>query len=392
MRMMTLAHPALAGWLLTAHAFGQTSQPGNPQSAPSGTGLANGNPQQEVVAAPEAGSGLIYGGEIDSKVQLDGRFNRTRSGYAELYAKSVGTAYVNLGSAFSFRAEATYERFRDQSATTAFNAQGLYLSQLYGTYTLGPVTAFAGKFHPRFSVGYDQVPGIYDTFANDYEQKERIGIGALMNVLPGYGRHILSGEVYYLDNSILSRSLLATPNPEDPAVLRPGRLRTRYGGAGNTGRPDSFDVTLDGSRIPGAEALRYHLGVSRQAVAQADERAETGVTAALSYAVKLTSRIVMTPFVEYAHFDNFGGAAGERRDYVIGAVEFDYRKYALSFTAAPRRVAARGVPTRVDMQYGTTLSYTIMPRLVVSAGYIRTRDAGQLENTFGTAVNYVLRF
>ena len=323
---------------------------------------------------------------------MDGRFNRTQSGYAEIYAKSVATAYVNLGSNVSFRAEGTYERFRNQNATTAFNSEGLYLSQPYGTCTLGPVTAYAGKLHPRFSVGYDQVPGIYDTFANDYEQKERIGVGALVSVLPAYGRHVLSAEAYYLDNCVLSRSLFSNPAPGDPTTARPGRLRTRFGRAGNTGRPDSFDVALDGSRIPGLEGLRYHLGVSRQAVRGGDERPETGVTAAASYVVRLSPRVFVTPFLEYAHFDNFGGAAGETRDYVVAAAEFTYRKYSLSVTAAPRRVAAAGEPRRWDLQYGATLSYTVMPRLVVSAGYLRTRNGDQLENTVGTAVNYVVRF
>lgn len=172
MPRMNATRPALAAWmLLAAPVFAQTSAPsGNPQSAPSGSGNtgASGNPQQDLAGAPEPGLGVTYGGDVDSKVQIDGRFNRTRSGYAELYAKSVASAYINLGSAVSFRAEGTYERFRNQTASTAFNSEGLYLSQLYGTYTLGPVTAYAGKLHPRFSVGYDQVPGIYDTFANDY--------------------------------------------------------------------------------------------------------------------------------------------------------------------------------------------------------------------------------
>ena len=398
MPSMDAARPALAAWVLlaasvSAPALAQTSAPsGNPQSAPSGSGVATGNPQQELAGAPEPGLGITYGGEVNSKVQVDGRFNRTRSGYAEIYAKSVATAYVNLGSSVSFRAEGTYERFRNQNATTAFNSEGLYLSQLYGTYTLGPVTAYAGKLHPRFSVGYDQVPGIYDTFANDYEQKERIGVGALVNVLPAYGRHILSAEAYYLDNSVLSRGLFSNPAPGDPTTARPGRLRTGFGGAGNTGRPDSFDVALDGSRIPGLEGVRYHLGVSRQAVRGGDERPEAGVTAAASYVVRLSPRVFVTPFLEYAHFDNFGGSPGETRDYVVAAAEFTYRKYSLSFTAAPRRVAAAGEPRRWDLQHGTTLSYTVMPRLVVSAGYLRTRNGDQLENTLGTAVNYVVRF
>ena len=77
---------------------------------------------------------------------------------------------------------------------------------------------------------------------------------------------------------------------------------------------------------------------------------------------------------------------------MVAAAEFTYRKYSLSFTAAPRRVAAAGEPRRWDLQYGATVSYTVMPRLVVSAGYLRTRNGDQLENTAGTAVNYALRF
>ena len=374
-----------AAWLLlAAPTLAQT----NPQSVP----VASGNPQQEPAGAPQAGLGLTYGGEIDSKVQLDGNLNRGRKGYAELYAKSVATAYVNLGDSVSIRGEATYERFRSQSATTAFNSEGVYLSQLYGTYTLGPVTAYAGKIHPRFSVGYDQVPGIYDTFANDYEQKERIGFGLLMNVAPGWGRHVLSAETYFLDTSVLSRSLFAYPNGDDPAALRPGRLRRRYGGPANTGRFDSFDVALDGSRIPGLERLRYHLGVTREAVGQPDERPQTGVAASASYQFNLTPRVSMTPFVEYAHVSGFDGVAGETRDYVVSAVELDYRKFALSFVAAPRRVRTAADGTRWDTQYSATLAYTIMPRLTVAAGLIRTRDTGVVTNAVGTALNYALRF
>ncbi len=359
---------------------------------------ASSNPQQDLAAAPEPGaaaglaSAITYGGEVDSKIQLDGNFNRGQKGFAELYGKSVASAYVNLGESVSFRGEVAYERFRAQSATTAFNSSGLYLSQLYSTYSFGPVTAYAGKIHPRFSVGYDRVPGIYDTFANDYEQKERIGVGLLVNLSPAWGRHVLSGEAYYLDNSVLSRSLLARPNAEDPAALRPYRFRSSLGGPSNTGQPDSFDIALDGSRIPWLEPLTYHLGLTREAVSQPGERTETGYTAAIGYEFRLTPRISMRPFVEYAHFDNFAGVDGERRDYVVVAVEFDYRKWALSVVAAPRLVRPGEGEARWDRQVSATLAYTIAPRLTVAAGLIRTRDAGQVTNAVGTAVNYVLRF
>ena len=373
-----------------------SGQSGNPQSAPAGSGEPTGNPQQEPSGEPVPGGlGVTYGGEVDSKVQLDGVFPRGRKGFAELYAKSVATAYVNLGEHFTFRAEATYERFRAQSSTTAFNSEGLYLSQLYGTYSLGPVTAYAGKIHPRFSVGYEQVPGIYDTFANDYEQKERVGFGLLVNLAPAWGRHVLSGETYFLDTSVLSRSLFSTPNRFDQSALRPTRFRKSQGGPSNTGGFDSYDIALDGSRIPGLQELRYHLGFTQEGVSQPGEHTETGYTAAVSYEFRLTRRIFATPFVEYAHFNNFAGVANETRDYAIAAVEIDYRKWALSFVAAPRRmrsVTEDGPNTRWDNQVSATLGYTILPRLTANVGYIRTRDAGQVTNSLGTAANYVLRF
>jgi len=385
---------------VTATALAQPAnaqQAGNPQSAPAGPALATGNPQQEPSGepVPKGGSGVTYGGEIDSKVQVDGVLPRGQKAFAEIYAKSVATAYVNVGEHLSFRGEATYERFRAQSSTTAFNSEGLYLSQLYATYSLGPVTAYAGKIHPRFSIGYDRVPGIYDTFANDYEQKERIGFGLLANIAPAWGRHILSGEAYFLDTSVLSHSVFSTPNIGDASALRAARFRKSQGGPSNTQGFDSFDVALDGSRIPGLEKLRYHLGFTREGVSQPGERTETGVTAAVSYEIRLTSRIFATPFMEYAHFDNFAGAAGERRDYLISAIEFDYRKYALSLVAAPRRVGMGvegGSATHWDTQYSATLGYTIMPRLTANVGYIKTRVAGQVTNVLGTAINYVLRF
>ncbi len=353
--------------------------------------VPNANPQQELAGAPETGLGTTYGGDIDTKVQVDGRFTPGRPGFAEIYAKSIANAYINVGDAFSVRAEGTYERFRNQSGTTAFNSQGLYLSQLYASYTVGPVTAYAGKIHPRFSIGYDLVPGIYDTFANDYEQKERLGAGVVVLVFPAFGRHTLSAELYTRDTSVLGRALFSNANGDDPAVLRAGRPRMQLGGAGNTGTLNNFDVVADGTAIPGIERLRYHLGVSHQSVAQPGERAEDGVTAALTTTVKLTPRIEMIPFVEVAHLANYGGTAREQRDILVTALEFDYRRYALSFTAAPRRVSAPGT-RRWDLQYGATLSYTIMPRLVVSAGYLRTRDTGLVENTVGTALDYVVRF
>ena len=370
--------------------FAQSS----PQSAPPGTGDAASNPQQDISGEPtsRSGIGITYGGELDSKVQLDGNFPRGNKGYAELYAKSIASAYVNIGRNFAVRGEATYERFRAQSATTAFNGQGLYLSQLYGIYSSGFVTVYAGKIHPRFSVGYGLAPGIYETFANDYEQKERIGAGLLVNVAPAYGRHLLSAEAYFLDTSVLSRSLFARPNFGDPAALRPYRFRRSQGGAGNTGGFDSYDVALDGSRIPGLERLSYHLGFTQQGVSQPGERKETGYAAALSYEFRLSSRVFLTPLVEYAHFNNFNGAAGEVRDYVIAAAEFDYRRWALALVAAPRRVQSPEAKARWDHQLSTTLSYRVRPRFFVSVGYNRIQDNGQTTDAVGTAVNYVLRF
>ena len=56
----------------------------------------------------------------------------------------------------------------------------------------------------------------------------------------------------------------------------------------------------------------------------------------------------------------------------------------------PGRIA-RLPTTTVAWRRAATLSYTILPRLTADVGYMRMRDAGQVTNSVGTAVNYVLR-
>lgn len=53
----------------------------------------------------------------------------------------------------------------------------------------------------------------------------------------------------------------------------------------------------------------------------------------------------------------------------------------------PRMNAARPALAAWMLLAAPVLAQTSAP-----SGYIRTRDAGEVENTFGTAVNYVLRF
>ena len=397
------ASPALA---IQSGASGPAAISGdtNPQGTPVGPSSGDDtNPQQAPSGPPPPGGitvrpglDITYGGEVATKLQVDGAFVRGQRNFAEPFNKTIGTGYVNLGESFAVRGEVTLERFKAQSATTAFNGEGLYLSQLYGVYSFGPVFAYAGKIHPRFSVGYEQAPGLYDTFANDYEQKERIGFGALVRIFPSLGRHFLSAETYFLDTSVLSQSVLARPSVDNPATLRPGRLRRYQGGPSNPGNFSSYDVALDGSLIPGLERLRYHLGFTQEGVSQPGEKQETGATAFLSYSILLTPRITLTPLVEVATFRNFAGVAGEDRTYVIGAAEFEYRRWTLSFLDAMRRVRAndvgQGGSSRWDNQFNATLTRRIAPRLFASVGYNHIRDTGQVSDTVSVALDYALRF
>lgn len=367
---------------------GQTFAQAPNQSAPDI--LDTPNPQSEASEPP--GGAVGYGGEVETKLQFDG--NRPANGIASgnLFNKTVGNAYFNLGYGFAVNGELTFEQLAYPTRSSVFNDQGLYISQLYGSWSNDYVGAYAGKIHPHFSMAYDVLPVFYDTLANDYEQKEMIGGGIELKAPRDWGRHSLFLEAYYLDNTFLSQSIGAKPNFFAETTFRPPAFRSWMELPSNTGTLNSFAATLTGDRIPVAEGLKYTLSASHQPFGQPGLSTQNSYSAGALYEIPVTRAITVTPFVEGAWFNNFAGTPGQNGSYFTASVEGKWRNFALAVANINQRTSGGDEPSTSVNQFMTTLSYEIMPRLTAAVGYMRTSGEGQSVNTYSTALIYAIKF
>src|SRR5262249_24887443 len=132
-------------------------------------------------------------------------------------------------------------------------------------------------------------------------------------------------ETFVEDTSFLSNSIMARPRITDPDVIRPKRLRRSDGGVGNTGQLlDNFTITLDGGKIPELKGFSYNIGVERRRGSRiGGGPTERGFVAGLNWEIPVSSRITVTPLLEFAYQRNPGGLAGNTKWLTAGlGIEF----------------------------------------------------------------------
>lgn len=199
----------------------------------------------------------------------------------------------------------------DPGDSRAFQDEGLYIETLGIVYAADRYSLYGGKFNPTFGVAWDMAPGVYGTdFAEDYELTERIGFGgSLAGGSDELGTHTLSGNLFFLDTTVLSES----------AFDNRGRTKKSDGGVSNTESLESFSVTLDGGDMPFLPNLSYSLGLERQEGGRNDPEDELGFVAGLYGGLDLTSGLSFEPIFEYAYFDNAEGQNQDRQYVTAGA-------------------------------------------------------------------------
>ncbi|HYZ23341.1 MAG TPA: hypothetical protein VE690_14415, partial [Rhodopila sp.] len=268
--------------------------------------------------------------------------------------------FANYRSWLSLNADIKLERTRFDNLDSYFPNnnkfvadEGLTLRQLY--MTLRPaegLSVYGGKIHPNFGSAYSAEPGIFYNFGTDYEQDERIGFG-LEYRLPGWLSRFntrVSLETFYLDTTFLSTSLLSYLRLNDPFGGRPGRYERSQFGPSNAGTFDSFTAAIR-TGIP-EQGLSGQLSFTQEATADPLGRTERGISIGATYdptgdGIPLTGRLGVTPYLEYAHFDNFGGEAGLRRDYAIGGLTFTDSRW--------QAILAGGIRHNSGAEHGTNL-------------------------------------
>ena len=107
----------------------------------------------------------------------------------------------------------------------------------------------------------------------------------------------------------------------------------------------------------------------------------------------MTPRSGVTPFAEYARFENFGGEPNLRRDYLVGGLTFHYGKWEAVLAGGLRRNG--GSQTGNDYQESVTVSYTLTERLTLAGGinHINVAAPGLGDSwTVGPSLTYQLGF
>lgn len=282
----------------------------------------------------------------------------------------------------SFLLGITLEQLRmpDRGQDEAFENEALYVKTLTANYETGPFALYAGKFTPHFGRAWDLAPGIYsDRFAKDYEFAERWGAGASVatDATP-LGEMTFSASAFFLDRTALSNSW----------ITRRGRTTEGDGGPGNTESPRSFAVALDGTSIPGLDGLDYHLGYTQQAKGEGDTGTLRGVVAGAQFATPVIGALAMTPLLEWAAFDNFGGVRGAGRTLWTAAVQFDYGPWQLVTAYAKRaRSGPDGIADR-DRSLEVSGGYNFANGLLAELGWWRVEQAGESADIFGMRLSY----
>lgn len=350
---------------------------------------------------------IVYGGSFDTKFQAETTKVTGQSAKGTIYNDSDFQAYVNVGEWVSFNTDVKLERQRNgnmndyfQDTNSSFRSEGATLRQLYATlHPTDTVSAYGGKIHPKFGSAWGKTPGLFYNFASDYEQDERIGLGAEVTLPEWTGKTQLSAETYFLDTSVLSNSVGSRPSFDDDKADRARKYRRDAGGPSNTGRLNSYTIALQGSDAANIDGLGYQLSYTHEGVSLPDERAENGWSAGASYEINLGRRVTMVPFGEYTSFSDFGGQDGLNRRYLVGGVALTWAKWELDISGGLRR--SSGAEKVQGSQENISLSYEVMDGLRMGVGYNHVRvgevddngdAATKSANTLAVSAAYGFKF
>jgi len=306
----------------------------------------------------------------------------------DLYATIEPAISFAFTESFSIESALVFEPVEDPDPheSREFSQQGLFVEEIYALWTSGNLSLRAGKINPRFGKAWDLAPGLYGVdFAEDYELTERVGAGASYDLgNADTGSHVLSFETFFADTSHLTRS-----------VFR-GRSRVRRddGGPSNTGRLNSYSVTLEGEAIPAIEGLTYNLGLVYQADG-GDGRPESDYVAGATYAFSVTDTLDLEFLAEYVLQDNADGEADRARRYLTGSAAALYNDLTVALSYTLRDESIRAARDNNDFLFQVSVGYfreVGIGQAGFEAGYRLTREENQKVGTAGLRASYLVPF
>jgi hypothetical protein len=279
-----------------------------------------------------------------------------------------------------------------------FEDVGLVVNDL-NYYQNNANSAFSvGKYHVPFGRAQDQAPGLY---TNDYVATYDLdgmlgGTVAYRFFDQKLGMIEPNLSVYSADNSFLGR----------PYLRHGEKLRRSDGGPSNTGKLDSYAVTVNWIAIPAVPYLEMQTGYMFNKKAEDETQAsppgednETIQIASARYiwAYEPSTDLEPTlagryfdivPFVEFADVDNEGGIKGNDTRYLTTSLTFDFGDWALGATRTDKHRESTGGADRQDYLNELSVTYNITGQIKLGLSAGTQKEDGQMSELVGLALTY----
>ena len=253
-----------------------------------------------------------------------------------------------------------------------------------------------GKLQVPFGRAMDAAPGLY---TNDFVATYDLGgvLGATY-AYRWFGQKVgmVQGGVnlYTADTTELSR----------PFLRGGARAQRSDGGPANTGRLDSYAVTVNWDSIPAVPFLELQAGYMRNRAGEAqpdtgaaDDEVIAIVSARYIWAPASSADLDTTlrgryldivPLVEYAHVQNENAVAGNDTRYLTTSLTVDYGRWVFGATRTDKRRPWAPGAGRHDYLNELSCGYRLSGQLTVALSVGSQAQGGQDSNLVGFALTY----
>lgn len=299
---------------------------------------------------------------------------------------------------------------RPGGGVTLFRRQAAFLESLFLEWRPSDRwILYAGRFVAPFGRAHHDAPGILAPIrAHEATMlSDSLGFGLSWTFLsdPRLGEHDLSAALFTFDRSFLSSTLITRRACCDERYERFRRNSAAQGGPGNSGRLDSFAVSLDGDGFAWAPGLSYTLGLAGRAPGPDGTAREWGVVGGLRYALSRSGGDSTVLFAEHAMFRNAGGRPlvtpedplepafllRETRHFTTLGVQHRSGPWrgTLAFQQDARRT--RPEPTPTERYLELTVGRDLGAGFVLDVGYQYGRSLREETGRLGTGHAVLLR-
>jgi len=252
-----------------------------------------------------------------------------------------------------------------------------------------------GKTSLPFGLAPSDAPGLFGSdFVGDY------GYDGLIAAIGGYdlghaladgtaGTHTLLAGAFFVDTTFMSATAFGEVDS----------TRLDDGGPANTEGFDSWVLTYDATGVPLLPGgVDYRASWISNAAGRGDTGDERGWSLGAATTIPIAGRdalssasgrlIALTPVVEYARIENFGGVAGVDRDYWTAGLEGFMGQWFATATTTLREIDDPVNGDGTDRLYALSGGYQFNEAALVQLGYAFEEVGGVDSHLVGLQFSY----